>query len=112
METEFEWVPGKNINTKYLYMKNEKYLYRPVNQTKSGKRFQCYEKSCSAGITLREPGGIKHSKVAHIEHSVHEEEKERLKAVRELKEKCRSVDELLSNRSISTRAIFDTHSNR
>lgn len=52
MQNEYDLVPGKKINTEFLYMRLEKYLYRPVNKVKGARRFTCYSDNCSAGITL------------------------------------------------------------
>lgn len=107
----YDIVPGKRIDSKLLYIKDEKFLYAIVNKVKSGQRYRCIEQNCAAGVTVCD-GQIKRSKNNHINHSDHEAKMKEYSAMHSLKGKCQSVEELFSNKSVSTKAVYEKHLSR
>lgn len=105
---EFEIVPGKKINSNMLYMREEKFLYTPINKVKGAQRYKCIEPGCSGGLTLSN-NTITRSKKSHFEHLNHEGQKHKFCSIQALKTKCKNTEEIFSNEVVSTRAIFDKH---
>lgn len=109
---EYEIIPGKKINSKYVYLINEKLIFKPINaDTKNGRRYVCITASCPAKIVIR-PNGIcaisKRSKPDNI-HPNHTQKRDEFIATDKIKEKCSNVDELCggSGSNVSVKSIFD-----
>lgn len=108
MDTPYSLTPGKKFGSELLYTHEEKYLYSPVNKVKAGQRYKCVASGCSAGVTVSD-GHIKRSRKDHINHGNHELKMREYASLNSLKEKCRTVEEIFSNQSIGTRAVYDKH---
>lgn len=105
---EYEIVPGKNAKTNYLFDTVENYLYVPVNKVSGRQRYTCFEKGCSAGVSIRSTDKTAtRSKKQHSIHGQHKAKKKKIAAIRAVKDKCLDVNELFSNQRISTKAPFD-----
>lgn len=102
---EYEFVPGIRLDSKWLFVFEEKFLYKQVNEDKNGKRFKCIE--CDARITIRLDGTMVKGKKSHDVHAAHEVKRNKQLAMRNIKAKCSNVAELCGTQKVSIRDIFD-----
>lgn len=113
----YEIIPGKRKGSKLVYLKNEQYIFKPINgDEKYGKRFVCIAPSCPARVIIRPNGSCEVSKRSqpHLVHSNHVLKREEFIAINRIKDTCSNVDALCggSGINVSVKTIFDNETIR
>lgn len=85
---EFEIISGKRINSKVLYVKEEKQCYIRKSESKGTIYYTCYKKSCKSRVILKNGQCSKVVNFTQHNHSDQHAFYEELKALSQVKKIC------------------------
>lgn len=89
-ELEYEFLCGKKINSKLLYLKTEKQLFKLKSKNSEKCYYVCYFKPCNSRVELLLANSIcvKPKKQKNHNHPTQEKKYEELKAIESIKKNC------------------------
>ncbi|XP_036332044.1 uncharacterized protein LOC118743463 isoform X2 [Rhagoletis pomonella] len=101
---EFEYINGFRANSKLVYTKDEKQVYKKKYSYNKGTRYVCYNKNCSASVSIDQYERCKKLNDSHSHnHPTQELLKDKMTISKNIKEACKNA----SSERWSTRNIFE-----
>lgn len=111
MGDAYEFIPGKRAVSEWVFVKEERYIYTPINKDKNGRRFKCFGPNCDARLTIRTNELLVNGKKSHVDHAVHDDEMRARLTISNVKTKCQKIEELCGSQRVSVKDIFDREMN-
>ncbi|XP_017475566.1 PREDICTED: uncharacterized protein LOC108365875 isoform X2 [Rhagoletis zephyria] len=101
---EFEYINGFRANSKLVYTKDEKQVYKKKYSYNKGTRYVCYNKNCCASVSIDQYERCKKLNDSHSHnHPTQELLKDKMTISKNIKEACKNA----SSERWSTRNIFE-----
>lgn len=106
----YDFVSGKKITSKLLYIPEDKHLYKIKRYGKEQNTYICRKNGCNSRVYLKLNGNCAYPnpKISH-DHTTQEEEYQNLKILENIKNVCKSGNPLEngSRQLPSVREIYD-----
>lgn len=103
----YEFIPGKKVNSTLLYTVEEKQAYRLRSTYNDVQSYTCIISQCSVRVQIASGVCVKANKFVEHTHGTQEKLYHENKLRSEIKKQCGTASVLLSDPNVSVRSVFD-----